>query len=96
MQTETASRHEHRYDHVARTASSRRLLDDQRGHGAVSIVKDGDDGYRCSWYAGAASEDLIECARVPSTTDAVSWGRARTPRVQLRMSSTEVYWAGSD
>ena len=66
-----------------------------RGEGTAWLLEDNDRGdYICSWYAGPSDGRLAESARVPTSADALAWGRDRTTRVRIRTAS-RTYWAGS-
>lgn len=65
------------------------------GSGTVWIVVDRDnDDYPSYWYTGAEGGRLVEQGRAATAAAAVEWGRARTPRVRIRMSDGRTYWAG--
>ena len=59
-------------------------------------MEDREGGFVCYWYGGPGSSSLIEQRRAPTAARALEWGRARTPRVQIRMPNQRVYWAGTD
>ena len=67
------------------------------GDGAAWLVADRGDpaGFHCYWYTGRAEDHMVEHAHVVGETDAVAWGRARTPRVRIRTADTRSAWAGS-
>ena len=67
-----------------------------QGAGTVWLVADRRDGtYLCYWYSGLTDGRLGEHARVANATDAVAWGRARTPRVRIRDVDGRSAWAGT-
>jgi cytidine deaminase len=67
-----------------------------RGDGTVWLVADRRDGqYGCYWYTGPSDGRLDEHARVDNVTDAVAWGRARSPRVRIRDVEGRSSWAGT-
>jgi cytidine deaminase len=66
------------------------------GTGTAWIVVDRLQGdYPCYWYTGSQGGRLVEQARADTAAAAVEWGRARTPRVRIRMSDARTYWAGA-
>ena len=66
------------------------------GAGIASLVVDpANADYRCYWYAGKADDHLIEKARAANASDAVAWGRRRTPRVRIRTPNGRTSWAGT-
>ena len=67
------------------------------GDGAAWLVSDRAEpaGFHCYWYTGRAEDHLAEHEHVVGETDAVAWGRARTPRVRIRTADTHSAWAGS-
>jgi hypothetical protein len=68
----------------------------RRGEGTAWLVEDniGQD-YICSWYFGPYDAHLAEQARLPTSADALAWGRERTARVRIRTAAARTYWAGS-
>jgi hypothetical protein len=63
----------------------------------VSLLYDASrQTYLSYWFIGKSEDQLIEQARTPDATAAVEWGRARTPRVRIRMPDQRTYWAGTD
>jgi hypothetical protein len=65
--------------------------------GMAWIVFDhGRNDYLCYWYNGPNGGNcLLGQAHAPTASQAVDWGRARTPKVRIRMGDAETYWAGS-
>ena len=65
------------------------------GTGPVWIVVDRvTDDYFCYCYTGMEGGRLVEQGRADTAAAAVDWGRARTPRVRIRMNDARTYWAG--
>jgi hypothetical protein len=64
--------------------------------GMASIVFDrGRNDYLCYWYNGAnGGNRLLGQAHAPTASQAIDWGRARTPKVRIRMGDAKTYWAG--
>lgn len=52
-------------------------------------------GFHCYWYTGRAGDHLAEHAHVEGTTEAVAWGRRRTPHVRIRTADARTSWAGT-
>ena len=68
----------------------------QHGEGTAWLVLDmAKEDYSCSWYTGTNDGRLVEHARIPTASDAVAWGRSRTPRVRIRTADARTYWAGT-
>lgn len=66
------------------------------GDGSASLVVDRRHAdYRCYWYGGRADDQLIETGRAANASDAVAWGRHRTPRVRIRTPNGRTSWAGT-
>ncbi|HSS10516.1 MAG TPA: hypothetical protein VLL25_11560 [Acidimicrobiales bacterium] len=68
----------------------------RHGEGTAWLVADPDQGdYLCYWYAGPSDGLLVGQARAATATEAVAWGRLRTPRVRIRTTDACAYWAGT-
>ena len=52
------------------------------------------DAFQCYWYTGPHDIQLMEHASAATARDAVTWGRARTPRVRIRTRDARSQWAG--
>lgn len=67
------------------------------GDGAAWLVADRREpaGFHCYWYTGPAEDHLVEQAHIAGATQAVAWGRSRTPRVRIRTADARSSWAGS-
>ena len=67
------------------------------GDGTAWLVSDRLEpaGFHCYWYTGRAGDHLVEHAHVGDATEAVAWGRIRTPRVRIRTADARTSWAGS-
>ena len=67
------------------------------GDGTAWLVADRETtpGFHCYWFTGRAGDHLVEQAHVTGATEAVAWGRARTPRVRIRTADARSSWAGT-
>jgi hypothetical protein len=74
----------------------RRHRSPEHGEGTAWLALDrAQENYSCSWYTGTNDDRLVEHARIPTASDAVAWGRSRTPRVRIRTADACTYWAGT-
>ena len=74
----------------------RRHRQSRHGEGTAWLVADGTaTGFHCYWYGGRAGDRLVEQAHVASASEAVAWGRDRTPRVRIHTAEGRTYWAGT-
>jgi hypothetical protein len=68
----------------------------RQGEGTAWLVADlGQGDYLCYWYAGPSDGLLVGQARAATASEAVAWGRLRTPRVRIRTTDACSYWAGT-
>ena len=67
------------------------------GDGTAWLVADrlGAAGFHCYWYAGIAGDRMVEHAHIEGASEAVAWGRMRTPRVRIRTTDAPTSWAGT-
>ena len=74
----------------------RRHRPPRHGEGTAWLVADGrTGGFHCYWYVGRAGDRLVEQAHVSSASEAVAWGRERTPHVRIHTAEGRTYWAGT-
>jgi hypothetical protein len=68
----------------------------RHGDGTAWLVAGRRTGdYLCYWYVGTGDAHLVESGRVANASDAVGWGRLRTPRVRIRTAEGRIEWAGT-
>ncbi|MEY2459990.1 MAG: hypothetical protein QOG30_1820, partial [Acidimicrobiaceae bacterium] len=68
----------------------------RRGDGSVWLIADRlTDKFDCYWYTGAHDDQLVDQSGAGTATEAVTWGRARTPRVRIRTRDGRSQWAGT-
>ena len=68
----------------------------RRGDGSAWLVADRlTDKFDCYWYTGANDIQLVEQTSASIASEAVTWGRAHTPRVRIRTRDGQSQWAGS-
>ena len=66
-----------------------------RGEGTAWLLEDtARHDFVCAWYIGTSDGHLAEQERVPTSQEALAWGRARTPRVRIYIAA-QTYWAGA-
>jgi hypothetical protein len=67
------------------------------GEGTAWLIADRlSDSVQCYWYAGVSGGQLVEQDFAANATEAVAWGRLRTPRVRIRTRDGETQWAGTE
>jgi hypothetical protein len=68
----------------------------RHGEGTAWLVSArSDSDYLCYWYTGTNDGRLAEQARVAGTSEALAWGRLRTPSVRIRTAEGESTMAAS-